>query len=102
MTLRNLALGLLAAGVLVTSIAAQDRIQLLRLSASDIDWGENTQEIVRRFLVGDRTKAEMYAYRVRFPERSAGHQRGPSAWPLTGDRWHQASDHESNGSVRRP
>lgn len=58
---------LLLAAVIGVALA-QDRLQLLRLSASDIDWGDDTQEIVRRFLVGDRTKAEMYAYRVRFPE----------------------------------
>ena len=65
---RSIALLLLVGTAAATSSLAQDKIELLRLPASAIDWGEDSEATVRRFLVGDRTQPEMYAYRVRFPE----------------------------------
>jgi quercetin dioxygenase-like cupin family protein len=44
-----------------------ETIELLQLSPDEIDWGDESGELVRRSLVGDPAKAGMYAYRVRFP-----------------------------------
>lgn len=51
----------------VTAVLAQDDLDLLRLAPDDFDWDEDLTQVARIDIAGDRTRAGMYAYRVRFP-----------------------------------
>lgn len=55
---------LVAAGICVLARADLDP---LRLAPDDLSWNEDSSQVARVDIAGDRTMAGMYAYRVRFP-----------------------------------
>lgn len=67
LTIRRSAAVPLFIGVAALAACAQTGLELKRMDASEIEYGDDPQATVRRALVGDRDESGMYAYRVRFP-----------------------------------